>query len=126
MHGATEYYNLFDRKSQQIGRLFLQLHSHARGKCFQIILLPDGVEIEGDYAIGTKDSVEVYGVTGGQPGWTEEYGWLHKGQWQDDFYQIVEQKRIEKKASEKQHTEKMKATEIEKKEKTDKLLSSYA
>lgn len=26
---------------------------------------------------------EVYGIVGGQPGWTEIYSWIHKGNWVD-------------------------------------------
>lgn len=28
-----------------------------------------------------KDLFKVYGIIGGNPGWTETYGWLHKGTW---------------------------------------------
>ena len=65
MKGADEYYDLFNGKSQQIGRLFLQFHTHARGKFFEIYLLPKGIEIKGNVISG-RDNVEIYGMTGGQ------------------------------------------------------------
>ena len=37
----------------------------------------------------------MYGITGGQPGWTETYGWLHRGKWEQDFAALVAQRRIE-------------------------------
>jgi len=94
MDGADKYYDLFDGKSQQIGRLFFRIHKHARGKCFHIFLLPEGEEVikNRDNNPLNKNAVEVYGLTAGQRGWTESYGWLHEGKWQDDFYLIVEQK----------------------------------
>ncbi len=92
MKGADEYYNLFNGKSQQIGRLFLQFRTHARGKCFEMYLLPEGFKIEGGRIVG-RDNVLIYGETGGESGWTETYGWLHKRKWQEDFKAIVEKKK---------------------------------
>jgi len=94
MKGATEYYKLFG-KSQQIGRLYLQLSTHARGECFEIFLLPDGMEVNGDRVGIHKNTVEVYGMVSGQRGWTEVYGWKYKGKWQDDFYHAVEKREEE-------------------------------
>jgi hypothetical protein len=88
MKGADEYYDLFNGKSQVIGRLFLQFHKHARGKCFEMFVIPEGGE-PNIYGHAPFGSVEVYGMTGGQRGWTETYGWLHKGKWQDDFKALV-------------------------------------
>lgn len=128
MQGATEYYHLFNGKSQQIGRLFFQLHTHARGECFEIFLIPEGVEIENgkDNVGGIKDRVEVYGVTSGQRGWTETYGWLHKGKWTDDFNKIVEQKIIERDKTIERRKKTTKEKEILEKNETQKLLDSYA
>lgn len=121
MKGADEYYDLFDGKSQQIGRLFIQCSTHARGRCFHIFLLPEGVEAKGKYATG----VEIYGITGGNPGWTETYGWLHTGKWQDDFMTIVEKKREKKKAAGIRRKIKREAEESEEKKRTKSLLSTY-
>jgi len=124
MKGADEYYDLFKGQSQQIGRLFLQMHVHARGKCFEIFLLPEGVEIKGDRISG-RDNVEVYGVISGQRGWTESYGWLHTGKWQDDFFGIVELKKTDlATANRKQEEKAVEANNIEK-ERVGTLLSAY-
>lgn len=76
MNGAREYAYLFS--SGQYGKLRLEVGSHARGSTFSIYVG------EGD------KEVEVYGMTGGHRGWTESYGWLHKGPWQEDFRKLVE------------------------------------
>jgi len=95
MKGADGYYNLIDKADKlKIGDLkritcygygygfkhkniVFVLSTHARGKCFKIWIY------ENDNIKGTlKDNhLEVYGITGGQPGWTETYGWLHNGSW---------------------------------------------
>ncbi len=125
MQGADEYYDLFRGESQQIGRLFFQLHTHARGKCFEIFLVPDGVKVEGGHVGGVKDVVEIYGMAGGQRGWTETYGWLHKGKWQDDFSAIVEQKKAEREVNKIKYEKKIKAQKTQESKKVDSLLSSY-
>ena len=110
MKGADEYANIFNK--EQHGRLVLHSSSHARGKTFQIWILPEGVKGDVDAPWCTKDAVEVYGIVGGQPGWTEEYGWLYEGKWVQDFEKLVEQRKeqIQKKSEE---IEKRKAEEAE-------------
>ena len=124
MKGADEYYDLFDGESQQLGRLYLQLRQHARGKCFEIKLMPDGMVGSGDYVAG-KDVVEVYGMVSGQRGWTEAYDWIHVGKWKDDFLAIVEQKKLEK-AQSKDSAEKIKqeSNDADRKN-TQSLLAAY-
>jgi len=124
MKGADEYYDLFNGQSQQIGRLFLHPHTHARGKCFKIFLLPEGVEIEGN-RVGRRDNVCVYGVTGGQLGWTETYGWLYKGKWQDDFAKIVEERKAAKEAARANAILKTKEADANEKDRINNLLYSY-
>ena len=85
MKGAREYAELF-RESQQHGKIYIKVGSHARGKTFQVYVTPTDCAV----CLGS-DMVEVYGVTGGQPGWTETYNWLHHGQWEDDFARLVEE-----------------------------------
>lgn len=87
MKGAKEFYDLF-KNNEQFGRLHIVTGSHARGKTFQIYLLPSSEKIYGAPWL-VVNNVEVYGVISGQPGWTEEYGWIHKGKWVDDFNEIV-------------------------------------
>lgn len=96
MQGAREYASLF--QTSQHGRLYLVSGEHARGKTFRIYVLP-----EGERAIQngqhnpplSKDAVEVYGILGGQPGWTEYYGWIRSGRWQQDFETLVANRKAE-------------------------------
>lgn len=93
MIGADEYCAVF-KKTEQIGRLLILPGSHARGATFHIYVLPK------DFIFDSKKphergrySVEVYGVISGQPGWTEKYGWLREGRWQDDFIECFRQRK---------------------------------
>lgn len=93
MKGAGKYATKFE--TGQYGKLYIVSGSHARGRTFHIYILP-----KGEAAIPNgpnnpplnKDAVEVYGIIGGQPGWTEIYGWLHEGKWQEDFAGLLKQK----------------------------------
>ncbi len=126
MQGAKQYYNLFGGKSQQIGRLFFQLSTHARGKCFEIFVLPEGVKVATDQHIGgTKDAIGVYGVISGQRGWTEAYGWIHKGKWQNDFNTIVEQKKTERETVKLQQESEKEVADTKAKDRVSRLLSNY-
>jgi hypothetical protein len=86
MKGATEYAKLFPG-NHQFGRLYLKGGKHARGETFHVFVLPEGRNAMKNGP--GEDAVEVYGILGGQPGWTEYYGWLRKGLWCDDFEKIV-------------------------------------
>lgn len=126
MKGANEYAKLF--KTGQYGKLYIVSGSHARGLTFRIQVLPDGEEAiqNGSQNLCTnKNAVEVYGVVSGNPGWTEEYGWLHKGKWQDDFEKLARSKQLEIEAKKKQDQ----ATDEEsyqiEKERVKNLLESY-
>ena len=97
-----EYAKLFE--TGQYGRFYIVSGIHARGPTFHIYILPEG---ESGIYNGREnrplnaDAVEVYGVTGGQPGWSETYGWLHRGKWEQDFADLVDVRRTgiaEKKA----------------------------
>lgn len=92
MQGAREYATML--RSGQHGRLYLVSGEHARGKTFHIWVLPSAEPVTG-MPWSVKDAVEVYGITGGQPGWTETYGWLHRGKWEQDFAALVETLRTE-------------------------------
>jgi hypothetical protein len=82
MTGAREYAPLF--RTGQYGRLFISSGRHARGYEFTVWVLPEGEDVpQGDYP--SSKAVEVYGVLGGQRGWTEWYGWIKDGPWQADF-----------------------------------------
>lgn len=92
MNGAREYATMF--RTGQHGRLYLVSDKHARGKTFRIWVLPS-TDPPGGMPWSVKDAVEVYGITGGQPGWTESYGWLHRGKWEQDFADLVEARKAE-------------------------------
>lgn len=82
MKGAKDYASMF--RSGQYGKLYLISGSHARGKTFQIYILPSEEKIN-KMPRAVKGAVEVYGAVCGQLGWNEQYGWLHRGKWEDDF-----------------------------------------
>lgn len=127
MKGANEYCELFN-KAEQIGRLYLLPSSHARGPTFHLYVLPEGekvIENGGFNPPLNKESIEVYGVTGGQRGWTETYGWLHSGAWQEDFSSIVEQKKAEIEVAQKLREEWSKLQQIKDADRLSNLLSNY-
>lgn len=123
MQGAREYAGLIS--SGQYGRLFVRSGEHARGRTFHIWVLPDGVRVKGSYPVEHDRAVEVYGVRGGQPGWTEWYGWLHDGPWVDDFKVLVTEKqaRREKKKLDDEQTKEAAAKEEH--DRITRLLSTY-
>ena len=125
MKGADEYYDLFKGRSQQFGRLYLQASKHARGKCFEIKMMPEGMIGSGDSVSG-HNVVEVYGVVSGQRGWTEAYGWIHKGKWQDDFFAIVERKKADRAKEMALIADKHNLEQIKAEDHLSKLLSDYA
>lgn len=96
MQGAREYADLF--KTGQYGKLYIESGCHARGKTFKMWVLKDATVIGSEYPLNyhnSPDSVEVYGIIGGQAGWTEYYGWLHKGKWVEDFQNMVKKRKSE-------------------------------
>jgi len=123
MRGAKEYSELF-KGNEQHGKLYIKRDSHARGTTLHVWVLPTDEKLQGSI-YSCKEAIEVYGITGGQPGWTETYGWLHKGKWKEDFEKIVKSKKLAleaKKAKKKCSTE-----EAEQKERArvKELLSNY-
>ena len=119
MQGAREYAELFS--TGRHGRLFLLVGSHARGKTFQIYVLPEGAA---DSPL-SKDAVEVYGITGGQPGWTETYGWLHRGKWEGDFAELVASRRSELAAQAAYRAQRDAEYEASERTRKAKLLAAY-
>ena len=108
MLGAKKYSGLFI--TGQYGKLYIAAGRHARGFTFHVQVLPEGVNArpngEGNLCLN-DDAVEVYGIVSGQAGWTERYGWIHEGKWQDDFNKLVishiEEYENSKESSEKLH-----------------------
>ena len=127
MNGAREYCKLF-RKAQQIGRLYMIPSHHARGKTFRIYVLPEGEKVIENGGINPPcnvDAVEVYGVIGGQRGWSESYGWLHRGPWQADFFSMCDTLRAEALKKNKEHTEALVDRKKAQEDKEQDLLSTY-
>ena len=126
MQGARKYAELFN--TGQIGRLYITSGSHARGTTFHIQVLPEGVKANrnGGPNMCTNDgAVEVYGVTGGQPGWTERYGWLHEGKWQEDCQILVGKAIFDKEAKEKVASKMSKQIAETEDERVTNLLAGY-
>ncbi len=126
MEGANEYARLF--KTGQYGRLYIVSGGHARGRTFKIYVLPEGEVAKGNgesNAPSNDNAVEVYGILGGHPGWTEYYGWIHKGKWCNDFYALVEEKKREKEEAESTKIEQTEAAQKEKERFEQKLLDLY-
>ena len=126
MKGAREYANLFE--TGQYGRLYITSSSHGRGKTFRIQVLPAGEKAKsnGTQNLCTNENaVEVYGIVSGNPGWTETYGWLYAGSWQEDFQKIVQQKREELQAKKLRDEESRRKDEAAEKQRINELLSKY-
>lgn len=126
MKGARSYAEAF--KTGQYGRMYITSGHHARGKTFEIQILPKGAEAEhnGDSnQCLNKDTVTVYGTLGGQPGWTEYYGWIHKGPWVEEFEEMYRKRMFEIKAKQEGRAVVHESEEIAKKEREKELLSDY-
>lgn len=122
MRGATEYAGLFT--VEQIGRLYIVPGCHARGETLHIYVMPSEEPFR-SVPWACADAVEVYGITGGQPGWTETYGWLHTGKWQDDFAALVVQRREAQERARIQRENDKAASEAAHRERTSQLLKGY-
>lgn len=122
MHGAKEYASIFE--SGQYGRLFLVSGHHARGKTFHVWVLPDATPAQG-MPWTVRDAVEVYGIVGGQPGWSEWYGWLHRGKWEEDFAALVEARRAEIAERQAQKANERAAAGVAQRQRVADLLAKY-
>jgi len=126
MQGAREFAKLF--KTGQYGKLYIVSGNHARGRTFQIQILPkDEVAIpngENNLCLN-KDAVEVYGVTGGNPGWSESYGWLHRGPWEKDFKKLTDEIIADRLSISKKAEEKALKAALEKHQQIQRLLDAY-
>lgn len=122
MRGAREYAELFG--AEQHGKLYLLPGSHARGRTFHIYVLPSADPITGP-PYGVKDAVVVYGIVSGQPGWTESYGWLHRGQWERDFAELVDATLERKKLAAIERLNKEVAAASAARDRTKALLAAY-
>mgnify|MGYP001601647952 FL=1 len=112
MNGARELGKLFGQGEFRSGKLLIVSGKHARGRYFHI------------YTVGDDGSkTEVYGILGGQPGWTEYYGWLHKGKWQDDFFEVCKR---QQQAVEKHRAELMAEKEARRRAEEEKVRNALA
>lgn len=123
MNGAREFSGLFD--VEQVGRLYIVPGRHARGETLHIWVMPSD-EPHGRTPWTHPDAVEVYGVTGGQPGWTESYGWLHAGKFQEDFAALVTQRRAAAEERRIAREQAKAAAQAAERDRKAKLLSGYA
>jgi len=124
MKGAREFAELFE--TGQYGKLFLTSGSHARGKEFFIHVLPEGVKVKDTMELyKTESKVEVYGVIGGNPGWTEWYGWIHQGKWCADFGKLVGERKNEIENSNNKDTAISEEKQAQDKKRTAELLGNY-
>jgi hypothetical protein len=126
MKGAREYARLF--KTGQYGKMYITSGSHARGLTFRIQILPEGEEAipNGSQNLClNENAVLVYGVVSGNPGWTESYGWIHKGKWVEDFENLVRSKQMEIDHENQLHQAASEELEMQEKERIRKLLESY-
>lgn len=126
MKGARKYANLL--KTGQYGKLYITSGKHARGSTFHIQILPEGEKAKpngsGNLCLNSN-AIEVYGIVSGQPGWTEEYGWLHEGKWQKDFKKLVKSKKLEIEVKNKLNKVTSENTAKEKSIREKELLSKY-
>ena len=133
MIGADEYYDLINDAFRanvgdivplegdvvgdfrRYGNILFQLGNHARGKTFHMYLVEEPIGKRTDW-------LEVYGITSGNPGWTETYGWLVKGKWVKYIEDYFLKLRIELDAIRKENFRKdMEEAKIKQKEKQDKI-----
>ena len=129
MEGAREYNDVFKRVGEQIERLWIASGSHARGRTLNIYVIPKG-EVVTEYHPSNgypyhDNLVEVYGIINGELGWTEQYGWLMDGKWQEDFKNIIKQRRKENALELKMLTAKKNDKLEQEQEKIKNLLSDY-
>ena len=121
MQGAKDYAELFKtgRYGKKYGKLWIISSFHATGKIFRIFVIPENSEYL------DANSVEVYGVISGYPGWSEIYGWIHKGPWVEDFEELVKIKREERKPIEKEKIKQAKNRKEKEAKRIKKLLDAY-
>lgn len=126
MKGAREYAKLF--KTGQYGKLYIVSGKHARGRTFRIQVLPEGekaIRNGDDNLCINYNAVVVYGEISGQPGWTESYGWIHEGQWQNDFFDLVSQAITDKERQEDFIEQEKENNKMREKKRITELLSQY-
>jgi uncharacterized protein CbrC (UPF0167 family) len=126
MQGANKYAKLFT--TGQYGKLYITSGSHARGYTFRIQILPEGEEAIPNGSQNmclNKNAVEVYGVTSGNPGWTETYGWLHTGKWVEDFERLVAERESALREEETENLSQQIASETEAAIRVKQLLEAY-
>ena len=133
MKGATDYIDVFDRSGiRKKGRLLIAPGRHARGFTLEVYVLSkeDG---ELDIPLPSteqvrkflENAVKVYGIVSGNPGWDEEYGWLHHGKWEEDFEWFVQELRYEKVMKEQNELIQMLVKQKAKQQKEEEFLKTY-
>jgi hypothetical protein len=111
MKGAHEFALLIP--SGRYDNLRIESGHHARGYTFSIfIVTPNG-------------ELEVYGILGGSPGWTEYYGWIYHGSWEIDFYELLRKQKEIQDEQTKKNLEAYERNEKSEHERRVRILSSY-
>ena len=126
MQGAREYAGLF--ATGQYGNLYITSGEHARGKTFHVQILPDGEKAKPNGSQNlclNEGAVEVYGIVSGNPGWTESYGWKHKGPWQADFEKLVVSMRLEREERDRMNSAQSAHTAEAERKKVQERLDAY-
>lgn len=127
MIGARRYARLF--KTGQYGCFYIVSGTHARGSTFRIQLLPAGDKA---FQNGSQNdclntnSVLVYGVVSGNPGWTETYGWIKEGPWVKDFESLVKTMELREKEKAVAGKEKAEKLKKEREESERKIMEAYS
>ena len=125
MVGAREFSTYF--KTGQYGKLYIVSGVHARGRTFHIYVLPEGEKIlnPGGGKPYNPNAVEVYGIISGLPGWTEQYGWLYRGKWVDDFNTLFTDRRELFLTKEKEQEQEKQKNITEKQQRDLSILAEY-
>lgn len=128
MEGADKYAKVF--KTGQIDRFYVVSSSHARGLTFNIQLLPKDEQAipNGSNNLCTnKNAVHIFGPipNSGQLGWSESYGWLYEGKWQEDFELLYRSKLLQKQHEYEDYLVRCLQSEQSEKVRIQKLLSNY-
>ena len=79
-----------------------------------------------DKEIVSKDNcLEVYGIVSGQPGWTEEYNWIHKGKWVESITNYLDNLKFEIDLHYKKVEEDKKLREVEIKKQIESTVDKF-
>jgi len=128
MKGADEYMDLFEMADQYGGLYVVPYRDVINGDSLSVYVLPPNTHATfggKDKPPKNKDIVLVYGPLKDEFGWLDECGWLHHGDWEEDFYNLVSDLRKKKEAREMLHDARERAKIKLAKQRQQKILDSY-